>query len=50
MKTVLEFLIEAREVAKSHGDHEMVKYVKKLIAWATGRIASPESDKSESKE
>jgi hypothetical protein len=50
MKTVLELLIEAREVAKSHGDHEMVKYVKKLIAWATGRIASPESDKSESKE
>jgi hypothetical protein len=46
-KTVLELLIEARKVATHHGDNEMVVYLKKLIAWSTGRIASPESGKAE---
>lgn len=46
--TVLEHLLAAKQIAKTHGDHEMGGYLKKLIDWATGRIASPETKKGES--
>lgn len=43
--TVLEHIVEAKRIATKHGDHEMAGYLKKLIQWATGRIASPETKK-----